>query len=297
MKQRFTHFRALSLVILLLLALPMRAEVELVKPSLGTSTKIAPLYFGPNALPIPDMLDGSVSQELEVSLAADYYAGTRGDQTANIFTKIVVPLFSDRVNLSLWMTVVEYYSLTDESREAFRLSEDADMSGYEVGDAYVSTDIQLLRQRAGYRPDLTLRACIKTASSNRFYTARYFDAPGYFFDVSVAKSLYFDHPFWQELRGVATTGFLCWQTDNGRQNDATMYGVEAQLSSKLFTLTQAWGGYAGWEQDGDQPMSIKTNLSFECGAFSPFVAYQYGLYDYPYHQFRLGITYRCDVAF
>ncbi len=292
---RLPSHSLLLLLVWLLVSMPLRAEVELVPPDLGTSTKIAPLYFGPNAQPIPDMLNGTVSQKLEVSLAADYYAGLRGDQTANIFAKVVVPLFSDRVNLSLWMTVVEYYTLTDESREAFRLPDDAAMSGYEVGDAYVSTDIQLLRQRAGSHPDLTLRACIKTASANRFSTARYFDSPGYFFDVSVAKSLYFNHPFWQELRGVATTGFLCWQTDNGRQNDATMYGIEAQLTSKLFTLTQAWGGYAGWEQDGDLPMSIKTNVSFECGAFSPFVAYQYGLHDYPYHQFRLGITYRCDV--
>ncbi len=267
------------------------AQTDITKPDLSTPSLIAPDYFGPNAFPIPDMLDGTLVSQPQITLAGEYYAGYRGDHTYNAFLKATFPLFSDRVNLSLWMPVIEYYQRSDESREANRLPEDIAMSGHEVGDAYVSTDIQLLREQ-GYRPDLILRSCLKTASSNCYYTARYYDAPGYFFDLTAAKSISFKHNTFKELRVVLTTGFLCWQTDNGRQNDATMYGVQLKLRTNHLSISQTFGGYAGWERDGDHPMSLKTALSLHLkGAFEPIAAYEYGLQDYPYHHFRVGVTY------
>ena len=73
------------------------------------------MYFGPNALPVPEMLDGKVYERLHTEIAFDLHMGYHGDLTETVFAKLNIPLFSSRVNLSLWMPVVEFYSNTAES--------------------------------------------------------------------------------------------------------------------------------------------------------------------------------------
>lgn len=277
-----------------ILAVSAFCQTELTKPNLGEPSKIAPLYFGPNAFPIPDMPDGTVSEDLRIEISGEHYAGFNGDKTNGVFAKIQVPLFTDRVNFTLWMPIVEYYTNTAESRAACRLPDTVPHSGHEFGDVYISTDIQVLKQKK-YCPDLVIRAALKSASGGGFYNARYYDCPGYFFDATVAKSLTFKSDFWTELRLAASTGFLCWQTDNGRQNDAVMYGIQLKLKTKYFSLSETWGGYSGWERDGDRPMSLKTYLTMHFGDLEPFVLYQYGIQDYPFHQYRVGLAYKIDV--
>ncbi len=268
------------------------AEVSLDKPDLSTSTKISSDYFGPNALPIPDMLDGRVSKDFIVSIGGDYFDGYRGDKTYDIHFKLVAPLFSDRVNLSVWVqAVTEWYQMSEESHEHSRLGDDIEYDGYEFGDAYVSVDIQMLRERR-WIPDVTLRVALKTALGYGFFKARYFDNAGYFFDTSIAKStpLSSSGGFFEDLRFVATIGFLCWQTDNGRQNDAVMYGVQCKLRTKWFILSESFGGYDGWEKDGDQPVSLKTELRKKIGHIEPYIQHQYGIRDYPFAQYRIGVS-------
>ncbi len=268
------------------------AQVDIVKPDLSESTKIAPDYFGPNALPIPDMLDGTTSSDFKLEIAGDYFDGHRGDTTYDIFLKMVTPLYSDRVNLSIWFSsVVEWYQMSDESHEHSRLPDDIEYNGYEFGDAYITTDIHLVEQSAT-RPDVTLRIGLKTALGYGFFKARYFDNPGYFFDSSVAKSFNVGSEFIEELRLVGSFGFLCWQTDNGRQNDAVMYGVMAKLKTRCFTISESFGGYSGWERDGDLPMSIKSEIRLHRGQFEPYFLHQYGFRDYPFTQWRIGVGYR-----
>jgi hypothetical protein len=97
------------------------------------------------------------------------------------------------------------------------------------------------------------------------------------------------------LRVALSSGFLCWQTDNGRQNDAVMYGAMLALTKGRFNADAALGGYVGWEGDGDRPMTIKTNLSWAFNRLSLVLHHQSGFKDWPYHQFRMGITYSFDI--
>lgn len=205
------------------------------------------------------------------------------------------------------MPVVECYSNSDESIKASRIQdkykEDA-RKGCLIGDVFVSTDIQLLTERK-YRPDWTIRAALKTASGGEFFHARYYDGPGYFFDTSLGKSFPLGHSLkWKHMiRLVASTGFLCWQTDNGRQNDAVQYGVMLKWENGHFTLSQSFSGYSGWENyisDGgdlahDCPMVLKTNFSYRIKQWEVVAAYQYGIRDYPYQQFRLGVAYNVNI--
>lgn len=292
------------LTILLLIGTLLYAEVPIVSPNYGEKTGIAPAYFGPNALPIQDMLDGRTQSHLRLELAGDGYFGYKSDRTVDIFSRVYIPLFTDRVNLTIWMPIQEWYSMTLERQRECRLQDTVAIFGHEAGDVYISTDIQLLQARK-WTPDIALRVGIKTASGGGFDKARYFDDPGYFFDLAIGKSLYFgagrsfpyadstDAPF--ELRLAGSVGFLCWQTDNGRQNDAIMYGLQLRMRVRYLYLQETFGGYTGWERYGDLPMSLKTRVAGQIRGFEPYVEYQYGLRDYPFHQVRVGLAYHLDI--
>ena len=87
-----------------------------------------------------------------------------------------------------------------------------------------------------------------------------------------------------------SAGFLCWQTDNGRQNDAVMYGAMLKATFKPFTLRADVGGYSGWEYCGDQPLTLKLRADILTrGALTPFLSWQKGLQDWPFDHFRAGV--------
>lgn len=250
-----------------------------------TPTGVAPAFFGPNALPIPDMLDGRTYEQLRVEIAADGYFGNDGSRTADLFARVHVPVFTRWANVSVWMPVYEWYS-------------QADGTGSGAGDVYLSTDIQVLHnswfksERAKYIPQMTLRLGMKTASGEQFSRKRHYDSPAYFFDAAIGESFGLGAI---ELRLAASAGFLCWQTSNARQNDAVMYGVQAQVRHEFFSLQTTWGGYVGWERYGDAPMSLKVRAAGHIKGFEPYVQYQWRIKDYPCHHLRVGLAYNIDI--
>ena len=291
-----------------------KSQTPLDKSPLGTPSLISPYYFGPNAFRVPEMLDGRVQGKLRVELAGEYFNGNRGDHTADAVLKVNVPLWTDRANLSLWMPVMEWYRNSDENMTVCRIDparfNDA-RKGHLSGDVYVSADMHLVREgvwrgkRKPAVPDWVLRAALRTASGGEFYHARYYDGPGYFFDTSVAKSLSVGHNtrWGHRLRLALSTGFLCWQTDNGRQNDAVQWGILAKWENSHFSLSASLAGYSGWEHNAsnggkmahDRPVVVRTNFNYRVKRFDIVAAYEYGLRDYPYQMGRLGLAYRCDI--
>ncbi len=274
------------------------AQTEIERPNLGVPSKIAPAYFGPNAFPVPDMLDGRTSSKLKLELYGDCFLGTTtsnvaDDITGDIFAKLTIPLFTPKANLTVWMPIFEYYYTSAEVNALRRLPHTGDLQGLDSGDVYVSADVRILSQERHYI-DMAARAVLKTASANKFAEGRCYDAPGYFFDVALGHSFNLvggNH----YLRLAASGGFLCWQTDNGRQNDAVMYGAMLAYRLKRFSVDATLGGYVGWERDGDSPMTVKTNLSYHIDNLTLRLGYQVGLNDWPYHQIRIGATYAFDI--
>lgn len=250
-----------------------------------TPTGVAPAFFGPNALPVIDMSDGLTSSQLRVELAADGYFGYNGDKTADLFARVRVPLFTRWANLVVWMPVYEWYS-------------QADGTGSGAGDVYISTNVQVLHNEwfksanAKYIPQMTVRVGVKTASGEQFQRKRHFDSPGYFFDLAIGQTIPANQV---SLRFAGSVGFLCWQTAEARQNDAVMYGLQARLNHEYFSAQVEWGGYVGWERYGDAPMSLKVRAAGHIKGFEPFVQYQWGIKDYPYHQIRVGLAYNINI--
>lgn len=281
----------LPLLTLLLALGPTQAQTALTRSDRQVPSRVAPAYFGPNAFPVPEMADTSAFGQWSFELAAEGFLGFEGDCTADPFARLRIPLFGDRVSLALWLPAVEFYSSTAERLATCRVQEEwrqKALGGHLGGDLYVSTDILLLRERA-VRPWVTVRAALKTASGGRFECARYYDSPGYFFDATAGKRFSLDKEGNTTLQLAASTGFLCWQTDNGRQNDAVMYGARLGLRSGCLSIEEQLAGYSGWEHDGDCPVTLRSRIALHLKHVEPYVLYQYGLRDYPFHHLRVGV--------
>lgn len=289
-----TEYRLIMSVLCILYSVFLFAEVPIEKPDLSKPTGIAPAYFGPNALPVIDMLDGRTQNTLNVELAGEGYFKVQGtkynvqgakNNTVDIFARVCVPLFTRWANLSIWMPVYGWYNQYDGK-------------GSGAGDVYIATDIQVLHnewfktEKAKYIPQMTLRLGMKTASGEQFERRRHYDCPAYFFDAAIGYSIPMKD---LELRFAGSAGFLCWQTDNGRQNDAVMYGLQARLQHEYFSIQATWGGYVGWERNGDAPMTVKARMAGHVKGFEPYVQYQYGIKDYPFHQVRVGLVYHIKI--
>ena len=212
------------ILLLLLICSPMYAGVPIVQPDLSKKALVAPGYFGPNAFQVPEMNNGTVYDHFHIELAGDYFLGRMVpnalDQAVDLNVECHIPLFSDRANLTIWWPVHEWWDTDAAVAAARRIDPSLSGRGHDAGPAYISVDILLMTERE-YRPSVVVRSVLRTAAEKAtFASARSYDAPGYFFDISAGKNL---GPF----RVALSTGFLCWQTDNGRQNDAIMFGALA----------------------------------------------------------------------
>ena len=143
------------LPIILLLAFGVaKAQTEIVNPDFDVPTKIAPAYFGPNAFPVPDMLDGSTSSELKVELYGDCFLGTTtgrvaDDITGDLFAKLTIPLFTPKVNFAVWLPLFEGFHTSSEVNALRRLPspfDKSDLRGMDMGDLYLSTNVRILHR-------------------------------------------------------------------------------------------------------------------------------------------------------
>ena len=161
-------------VVTLLFAVVASAQTDVVQPNLSLPSKIAPGYFGPNAFPVPDMLDGRTSSELKLELYGDCFLGTTtgrisDDVTGDLFARLTIPLFTPKANLTVWMPIFEYFHTSAEVNALRRLPapyDTRDLKGMTSGDIYVSADIRILNQERHFI-DVVARAALKTASAGK----------------------------------------------------------------------------------------------------------------------------------
>lgn len=260
--------------------------------------RYSPAWLGPNANPVPEFTDATIVAKTNVQLMADYYFGF-GDQTVNGYFKIDIPLLPERVSFKIWSTIFEHYKVTDAVNVSRGIN--GNLTGKANGDYYVQTRISLLKEDIK-KPAIILNSTLKTASGTRFRERRYFDTPGYYFDVEIGKSFILNKQFINEIRLVADLGFLCWETSGSRQNDAPIYGLKLILGNQKFKWENTISGYYGWMHThpaygsdyGDVPLVYATKLIFKINKLDYFAQYQYGINDFPYHQIRIGTSFNID---
>ena len=268
------------------------AQVPIEEPSSSPSL-ITTKYFGPYAFPVPDLLEGRVNDKFSLSLSGDYVVGRlagndKQDRTEALTFEVNVPLWSDRVSFTVWGEMHEWYKDNPAVREMRRVDPKYPLSDHDAGSVYFSINMLLLKEKQ-YSPSLALRASTLTATGDNYEQARHYDAPGYFFDLSAGKSLFFGSH--SQLRASLSAGFLCWQIDRGTQNDALLLGAKLSYSNRLLKLSAEYGQYSGREHAADNPKAIKFRCDVKAGKFYPFVYVQHGLEDWPFTQFRAGLRF------
>lgn len=250
----------------------------------------SPAWFGPNANPVPQFADGTIPARTTLALGGNYYFGF-GDLTGNLTFDVEVPLLPECVSLRVWLNTLERYRVTPGVHAERQMT--GGLSGWANGDFYVQTRIRILRERR-WLPAVVLNSTLKTASGTQFHQRRYFDTPGYYFDVEIAKSFHFRNRVLSEVRGVVDAGFLCWETTGSVQNDAPMYGGKIILANRLFDWENSVSGYYGWMHNGDAPLVYSSKLIFKQPLFRVFAQYQYGIKDFPYHHVQAGVAVELD---
>lgn len=251
---------------------------------------ISPAYLGPNALPVPEMKRGFLSNKSEIEVTASNHFHS-GDPTQDLSGRAYIPFANGKIAIEMYGVLFEHYAYTEEIRNE-RVSRDKDGKGTAIGDFYFTTLIQLVKDRKF--PNTLLRAALKTASGTNLEAVRYSDAPGYFFDVSISEDLgSAEHVI---FRPYGMIGFYSWQTNDELmlQNDALLYGVGADLEKNGWRITGSWSGYYGYKNNGDRPMQLNTEVrkDYEKKAFR--IQYQHGLHDWLYRTVRFSFIWKLN---
>jgi hypothetical protein len=263
----------------------------------------SPYYMGPNALPVPFSEKGLVRDRFELRMDIESHF-SKGDKTQDIFLECYIPLVKNRIALEFYGFPVEHYKM-DELTVIERRGRDRNGEGYTAGDYYFSTIVQVVKDKK--MPDMSLRMACKTASGSNLSEARYTDAPGYFFDLSLGKDVLFAERFIDKIRFHGMIGFYSWQINlpQNRQDDAILFGAGMDILFEGFSLNNSLDGYIGYFGNeliiaGDQeepvpfrdhPIVYRLDLMKQTDHFDFGMGYQLGLHDFIYQSFKLSMIY------
>jgi hypothetical protein len=249
---------------------------------------ISPGYFGPNAMPVPDVKRGFIGEKSEIEITASNHFHS-DDPTEDISGRIYIPFLKGKIAVEVYGVILEHYAYTEEIRDE-RFSRDKDGKGTAVGDLYFSTLIQLVKDRQF--PNTLFRFVAKTASGSNLEAARYIDSPGYFFDLSFSKD------FGQKenivFRPYTMLGFYSWQTNDelNLQNDALLYGIGTDFEKNNWRFVSSWSGYYGYKDNGDRPMQLNFELRKDYVKKAFRIQYQHGLNDWMYKTLRFSFIWK-----
>jgi hypothetical protein len=249
---------------------------------------LSPGYLGPNGLPVPFVENAVLPEKANLEMAFDSHF-SKGDKTQNIFTSFYTPLFTKKVGLKVSIVPVEYYRMDTVTRD-IRGSRDEDGKGFASGDFYVTTLIQLVKDKPGW-PDLLATVNLKTASGGKLSAARNTDSPGYYFELAAGKTFKTGKSLITSLRPFGMAGFYSWQTNSEvyYQDDAILYGAGCTVGMKDIDIKSTFGGYQGYIGFADRPVvaSLFVETHRTSGVNFSFM-YRHGIRHYLYDTFRIS---------
>ena len=261
--------------------------------SINSQVKYSSAWFGPNANPVPEVTGAIIPHNTEFTFRSDY-SFNQGDKTLSTSLKIEIPLIAEKVSIKLWSDFFEYYKVSEEIKFSRNM---IDGSGISTGDIYFQTRIKILSE-SKYKPAMIFNSTLKTASGSNFANRRFFDTPGYYFDLEFSKVFIIKSTIIDKIKFTGNTGFMCWETSGSQQNDAIMYALESSVFKKNLSLDIFLGGYDGWmykhpafgKDYGDSPFVFSLKLNYKSVDKTFYIKYLKGLNDFPYNQLSLGLT-------
>jgi hypothetical protein len=250
---------------------------------------VSPAYFGPNALPVPELRNG-VPDSLFTFEAAAGGHWSRGDKTVDSRLRLLAPFCDGRVAVEAAVVPLEFYTMDTVTRD-LRAARDRDGKGHAGGDIYFSTIVSLLKNHNRW-PDLAFEAGLRTASGTRLGAARYTDAPGYYFDISAGKDISAGSKL--TVRPSAMLGFYSFQTFDVQQlqNDCLLYGAGFDLKSQHYCWSVQLAGYSGYKKNGDQPLVCRMTMQSINKRVGWKLSAQLGWHDFEYRSLHAGLVWR-----
>lgn len=251
---------------------------------------LSPGYMGPNALPVPHVPKGIITEGGYFRSGAEVHMSS-GDQTQNLYAHLYLPIVDSVVAIEAYGVPAEHYHLDTATRHR-RNTHLLVGEGYASGDVYFATHLSILRNHQKW-PDVVFRAGIKTASGSQLSAARFTDSPGYFFDVSFGKGKKLLNKQFHTIRWYGMLGFYSWQTHKHRymQDDAMLYGAGIDLSTGNYTFSNVLAGYAGYRKNEDQPVVYRFKLDRKIKRHTVRLQYQAGLNHFPYQSIHVSFFY------
>jgi len=250
-----------------------------------------PAYMGPNAIPVPEIRNGTIFPDAYIEGAVDLQF-SKGDNTQDLYGKFFYPLLDCKVALQVDAYVVEHFKMTEETRDE-RFARTYSGTGWAAGDISFGVLVQIIKDRGNW-PDILLSANFRTASGGRLHDARFTDGPGYNFDLSFGKTYQSKKKDHISFRPYLLAGFLAWQTHrvDYHQNDAIQYGAGLDLNIKRLLIANQLGGYVGYIGNGDKPLVYRLKFLIQRNKVNYKLAFQQGLHDFKYSSFRVSVAWK-----
>jgi hypothetical protein len=245
-----------------------------------------PRYFGPNAFPLPELHSEGVPARWELEIRGESHKYT-GDDTKDLYARLLIPIVKERVAIELCGVVVEDYKMTRETAdERHAYATESPLTCY--GDLIVNTYFQLLRNDKWC--DIMLDINLKTASGRRLCDARYTDAAAYGFNLTFDRNLYRNAARTFSLRAQGMAGFYCWMTNDmvHRQNDAIFYAAGGSATYRNASFSVDYSGFNGYKNNGDRPVALRTKFNFEYRRNILSLRFRHGMKDFLYDTYSVA---------
>jgi hypothetical protein len=248
-----------------------------------------PAYMGPNALPVPFISNGSIDSINSVALTANLHY-SKGDNTQNIALYGNYCLVKDFIAFDFYWVPYERYQVSHAIKEKRHVFSHYYYDNSAQGEIHLNTNIQLLRKWRDY-VHLALRIGYRLPTSSGLGSARFTDAPGYYFDLSAAK------PFHKEScwKFISMGGLYVWQTnlDGRRQNDAFLFGSGIEWNPSRWHIQLYGTGYLGYMDDlGDKPVLLRAGIEHKGKRINGIIKLQQGLSNFEYSSIEAGLRYK-----
>lgn len=246
-----------------------------------------PAYFGPNALPVPLINNGSIDSINSAGLTGNFHF-SKGDNTQNMAVYANYCVVKELIAFDLYWVPYERFQMSHAVKEKRHVFSHYYYDKSAQGEMHLNTNIQLLN-RWRKNIHLALRIGYRLPTSNGLGVARFTDAPGYYFNLSGGKPL--EGSDWK-LIGMA--GLYVWQTNlaGKRQNDAFLFGGGAEWNRSAWRIQVYSSGYLGYmNNSGDKPILFRTSLERKGKRTTALLKFQQGICDFEYTSFEAGIRY------
>jgi hypothetical protein len=244
---------------------------------------VSPKFFGPNALSVPSMNNGSADSTASLGVSGAFHF-MKGDRTQNLVLYGNYTTPGNSISIDAQFIPHERFRLSHDLKTERKVYYQDYYRKSTTGDVVVNTVFQVFRK---WRPrvQLAMRVGVRMPSGGGLGAARYADVPGYWIDAGAGIPIGKSNWKWNHMMG-----FLVWQTneDHLRQNDAFLFGTGAEFNKNGLKMQLHGAGYIGYKDNGDKPIVFRANIEKVKSRCAYFLRLQQGLNDFEYFSVETG---------